>query len=233
MKKLREKSRYFTRGELALWLSSVLAIIISFFLFRGDSSLTLIASVVGVTSLIFCAKGNPVGQVLIIVFSIFYGVISFSFSYYGEMITYLGMTAPMAVASLVSWLKNPYDGNKSEVRVARMGELDLIWMVVLTAVVTALFYFILRAFHTANLVPSTVSVATSFLAVYLTFRRSACYALAYAANDAVLIVMWGLASVSDFSYLSVLVCFLVFMVNDLYGFINWKKMYNRQRASQP
>ena len=53
-----------------------------------------------------------------------YGVISFSFSYYGEMITYLGMTLPMAVFSLVTWLRNPYQGNKAEVEVSSVSNFE-------------------------------------------------------------------------------------------------------------
>ena len=61
--------------------------------------------------MIFNAKGNPIGQFLTIVFSLLYGIISYGFSYYGEMITYLGMTMPMSVFALVSWIKNPYKDN--------------------------------------------------------------------------------------------------------------------------
>ena len=86
-------------------------IIISFVIFDRENYLTLSASLIGATSLIFNAKGNPFGQLLMVVFSILYGIISFSFAYYGEMITYLGMTMPMAVFALISWLRNPYKGN--------------------------------------------------------------------------------------------------------------------------
>ena len=110
---------YFTKFELFLWCFSVICIIVSFVLFDRSNYLTLIASLIGVTSLIFNAKGNPFGQVLMVIFSLFYGVISFSFAYYGEMITYLGMTMPMAVFALIAWLKNPYKGNKLEVKVSR------------------------------------------------------------------------------------------------------------------
>lgn len=193
--------------------------------------MTLIASVIGATSLIFNAKGNPIGQVLMVIFSILYGIISYTFSYYGEMITYLGMTAPMAVFALISWLRNPYNGNKAEVKVNSLKKQETIFMSLLAAVITFGFYFILRYFHTANLIPSTISVTTSFLAVYLTFRRSPYFALAYAANDIVLIVLWILATLSDISYLSVIICFVAFLVNDIYGFINWLKMQKRQQRN--
>lgn len=207
-------------------------IIISFVIFDRENYLTLSASLIGATSLIFNAKGNPFGQLLMVVFSILYGIISFSFAYYGEMITYLGMTMPMAVFALISWLRNPYKGNKAEVRVNSVSNKEIVFMCVITAFVTVIFYFILNYFHTANMIPSTLSVTTSFVAVYLTFRRSPYFALAYAANDIVLIVLWVLASISDVRYVSVIVCFIAFLVNDIYGFINWHRMKIRQRENR-
>jgi len=163
-----------------------------------------------------------------IVFSLLYGVISFTFQYYGEMITYLGMTMPMAVFALISWLRNPYNGNRAEVKVNTIGKMETLLMWVLTAGITVLFYFVLKYFETANIVPSTISVTTSFLAVYLTFRRSPYFAVAYAANDVVLIVLWIMASMHDTRYISVVVCFAAFFVNDIYGYISWQRMKIRQ-----
>jgi nicotinamide mononucleotide transporter len=225
---LKNMSDYFTKKELLLWIGSILTILISFILFKGDNTLSLIASLIGVTSLIFCAKGNPFGQFLIIIFSLLYGIISFSYAYYGEMITYLGMTAPIALFSMITWLKNPYEGNKSEVEVKHLKLKDIIPMIILTVIVTFVFYFILDYFNTANLIPSTFSVTTSFLAIYLTTKRSPFYAVAYAANDLVLIVLWSIAAKTNITYVSVVVCFAVFLLNDIYGFINWQKMHKRQ-----
>ena len=222
---------YFTIPELILWILSVLSIVLSFCFFGGGNYLTLIASFIGVTSLIFNAKGNPTGPVLVVVFSVLYGIISFTFSYYGEMITYLGMTAPMAIVTLIVWLKNPYNGSRSEVTVNKLRRKESVLIFILTAVVTVAFYFILKAFNTANIIPSTISVSTSFLAVYLTFRRSEYFALAYAANDVVLIVMWIMATVEKLMYLSVVVCFMAFLANDIYGYISWRRMYRRQNAA--
>lgn len=228
MVKIKSAINYFSKGELLLWSLSVLFILVSFFAFDRENYMTLSASIIGATSLIFNAKGNPLGQILIVVFSVLYGIISFTFAYYGEMITYLGMTAPMAVFAFVSWIKNPYNGKKSEVKVNDLKFAEIIIMLLLTAAVTIIFYFILKFFNTANLLPSTLSVTTSFIAVYLTFRRRPYFALAYAANDIVLIVLWFLASLTDISYVSVTVCFIMFLVNDIYGFISWIKMRKRQ-----
>ena len=228
---MEKLTTYFSKGELTLWGSSAGLILISFFLFDRVNFMTLAASLVGTTSLIFNAKGNPIGQALMIVFSLLYGLISYTFSYFGEMITYLGMTGPMALFALISWLRNPYKGNHAEVAVNRLGSRELALMYVLTALVTLGFYFVLDYFNTANMIPSTLSVTTSFIAVYLTFRRSPYFALAYAANDVVLIILWVLAAKEDISYLSVIICFVMFLVNDLYGFVSWKWMEKRQMCA--
>ena len=221
---------YFSKLELILWSVSVIFIIVSFCIFDRESYLTLIASLIGVTSLIFNAKGNPIGQALMIIFSLLYGVISYTFAYYGEMITYLGMTMPMSLFALISWLNNPYRDNKAEVKVNSIGKVEQALMWLLALIVTVVFYFILNHFNTANIIPSTISVTTSFIAIYLTFRRCPTFALAYAANDIILIILWTLASIADIRYISVVVCFVAFLFNDIYGYISWQQMKRRQSS---
>ena len=229
--KIFSKLNYFSKTEKFLWFTSIFFITLSFLIFDRINYMTLTASLIGVTALIFCAKGNPFGQVLMIIFSALYGVISYGFRYYGEMMTYVGMSGPMALVSLVTWLKNPYEKNKSEVRVNALSCKDIIPMVFSTLIVTVVFYFILKHFNTNNLEISTLSITTSFIAVYLTAKRSEYFALAYAINDIVLIGMWIMATLSDISYLSVIICFVVFLVNDIYSFLNWKKMRKRQQMA--
>ncbi len=219
---------YFTKYEKILWLSSVTIILTSFLIFSRSDYLTLAASLIGATSLIFSAKAHPAGQFLMIAFSVIYGIISYKFSYYGEMITYLGMTGPMALFALISWIRHPFEKGRAQVAVNRIKRSEVCFMFIITLIVTGLFYFILKYFDTANLIPSTLSVATSFIAVYLTFRRDPYFALAYASNDIVLIVLWILAALENISYLSVIICFGVFLVNDLYGFINWLRIEKMQ-----
>ena len=228
---LRRVYNYFTPQERLLWGISAGAILLSFFLLDGRQYLTLAASLIGITAIIVNAKGNPLGQLLMVIFSLFYGYISYACAYYGEMITYLGMTGPMAALALISWLRHPFHGNRAQVQVNHISRREHGLLVLLTAGVTLGFYFILRALGTANLLPSTVSVATSFWAVYLTFRRSPLFSLGYAANDLVLIVLWVLASLEDVSYLSVVVCFAAFLVNDIYGFLNWRRMEKKQASA--
>ena len=231
---MKKREKCFALKEWCLLIGSFVLIVGAYLIFDRGQPLKLIASLIGATAIIFAGKGNPVAQILFVAFSLIYGYISFFCAYYGEMLTYVGMTLPMSVFSFITWLKNPYSSESSQVRVNHLKAKEIPFMAVLTVIVTVGFYFILKVFGTANLIVSTFSVATSFLAVYLTFRRSPFYALAYALNDIVLIVLWLLAAIANPSYFSVVACFIAFFVNDINGFLSWRKMQREQNLpTQP
>lgn len=214
------------RFEKCLWAFSVIVVLLSFLLAGSGDYMTLTASLIGVTALIFVAKGDVLGQILTIVFSIFYSIISVEFAYYGEMITYMGMSAPIAFMSVVTWLRNPY--SEKQVKINHLRGRSFVLLFVIAGFVTWGFYYILVYFNTANIIFSTISVTTSFLASALMMLRSPYYATAYAANDVVLIVLWVMATMEDISYLPMIICFVIFFINDIYGFINWSKMKKAQ-----
>ena len=228
--KIKNPFKDLTRFELGLWLTSAVVVIISFIFSPEKDVLTLVASLFGVTALIFIAKGYIIGQVLVIIFALLYGIVSFYNEYYGEVITYVCMSAPMAVMALISWATHPFKDTK-EVEVHKMTKWQIALMPILTACVTVAFYFILEFLGTANLFFSTVSVATSFAAVYMTFMRSPYYAVGYFLNDIVLIVLWVMASIEDIGNIPMILCFVMFLINDSYGFISWRRMERKQRNS--
>ena len=215
-----------TKGEKILWLGSLFVIFVSSAIVPDANWASVMTSLVGATALIFVAKGDPIGQLAGILFALLYGIISLHFRYYGETITYLGMSAPSAVWALAVWLKNPYSAH--QVKVASMSLKKWLLLFIGTAVVTYIMWHVLAFFNTANLTVSTISVITSFMASMLTMLRSPYYALFYTANDIVLIILWVLASVKDIAYVPMVLCFVIFLINDLYGFINWRRMLKRQ-----
>ncbi|MBO5945334.1 MAG: nicotinamide mononucleotide transporter [Clostridia bacterium] len=229
--KIKNPFSLLTRFELLLMSVSVITVTLSFLLSPERDYLTLIASLVGVVALIFISKGLIFGQVLVIIFAVFYGIVSFYFSYYGEMITYLLLTTPAAVAALVSWLKNPY-GSSRVVEVARLDKMKILILALFTVSATVAFYFILKALGNANLTVSTLSIATSALGSALTVLRSPLYAIAYTLNDIVLITLWAMASVESVAYLPMVFCFIMFLLNDLYGYFNWMRIRRHQSKSK-
>lgn len=220
----------FTKFEIGLWMVSVLTMTLGFIIAK-QGVLHFIASLVGVTGLIFHAKANVVGPALLVVFAALYGIVSLQNRYYGEMITYLLMSAPMEIVAIVEWLKHPHQ-ESAEVEICSLSKGKKIGLAVSTALVTVAFYFILSALDTASIWVSTLSVTTSFLAAALTFFRSPYYAIGYLFNDVVLIILWAIACVNDISNLVMVACFVMFFANDLYAFFNWLKMQSRQKIER-
>lgn len=232
MKKLRNPFKNLTKFEWCLWTFSLVAILVSFFVVRNTDYATLAVSLLGVTALIFAAKGDAFGLMIMLAFSLIYAFVSFSFRYYGEMIIYLCMQFPVCAFSLISWLKNPSKKGHYEVKVGKLTRIYVLVLCVSVVCVTTAFYFILRAFNTANLIVSTVSVATSFIALYLMTLRIPAYAVAFMFNDVVLIVLWSFACAKSLNYVPMVVCFSIFLINDLYSFISWTRRKKRQKNDE-
>ncbi len=140
-------------------------------------------------------------------FSAVYAVVSYFFGYYGEMIIYLAMQIPVCTTSLISWLKNPAKEGSAETKTGKLTPKYTVIMLISTAAVTTAFYFILRELKTENLIFSTISVATSFSALFLMVLRVPAYAAVFMLNDAVLIVLWSLACTQSLNYVPMVVCF--------------------------
>lgn len=214
-----------TTQELTIWVVSVTSIVLSGMLIGmliGNADLMLIiTSCIGVSGLIWVAKRKGMGQVLVVAFSVLYAIISIKNKYYGEMITYLFMTVPIALVTIKVWLNNMGEENTVEVKKETKKQILLIFLCSL--VVTYLMYYVLVYFDTSSIVLSTISITTSFLAATLMLVRSKYYAVAYAMNDVVLIGLWIIASMSNIENISMVVCFVIFLINDIYGFISWSK----------
>lgn len=224
--KISNPFKRLTKYELVLWITSMVVIAVSSLIAGEEGIVSSIASLVGVTALIFVAKGDAFGQLLTIIFSIFYGFISYKFKYYGELITYVCMSAPAALVTMITWLKHPY--TEHEVKVDKLGKSKWIFTAITSLIITVVFYFVLKALGTANLMVSTLSILTSSFACILLILRSPYYAVAYSTNDIVLIILWILATIESIKYLPMILCFVMFLANDLYGFYNWKRMRKRQ-----
>lgn len=216
------------KREWILWIFSIAVVGVSSAFAGGEGILSTVASLIGVTALIFVARGDAYGQIITIVFSILYGIISYKFKYYGEMITYVFMSAPAAFVTLIAWLKHPYK-DSHEVKVDSMTKNKWLMTIGLSLVITVVFYFLLKALGTSNLVVSTISILTSSFACILLILRSPYYAIAYSSNDIVLIILWILATIENVKYLPMIFCFVMFLANDLYGFYNWCKMKKTQK----
>ena len=219
--------------EKLFLLISLLIIIVCFFLGTDKNILSLITSILGVITVIFGAKGLVWAPVVNLLYNIVYIILSYTQGFYGEVLIYIFMMTPINIAMIVSWLKNKSKEDENIVEVNKLNKKEYILLFVFTLIVAVGFYFILKALHTTALFISTISLIDSFIATYLLYRRCSNYALSYIVNDIILIVLWSFSIKNNgVAYLPMVLSFLVFLVNDVYGLISWKKRERKQNKKE-
>ena len=200
------------------------AIIVSFFLETEKNYLSFFTSLLGVYSVILIAKGLLLAPITDIAYNVLYAILAFTQRYYGESIIYVFLMIPISSIAIYQWLHHKDENNKSYVRVNKIFLKEFVILIVLTILLSFLFFFLLRALNTNNLVISTISLSTSVLASYFFLRRSSFYALFFILNDIILIGMWSMILFSvGIEYLPTVISLVAFFVNDIYGFVIWKK----------
>ena len=220
--------RGFERKEWILYGLSLFVVVGSNFFSNDVNFINILSSILGVTTLIFIAKGRVFGQVMAVAFGVVYSLSALRLRYYSEIVTHFCMSVPIAVFSIIAWLKNPSGNTDGAVKIRKFSIREILVLFVLTSVVTLAFYFILQALNTPNLMVATISVATGFAAAYLLLRRISWYAVAYVLNDIILIVLWSIASLENLENLTMVACFIMFLLNDSYAFIRWKLREKQQ-----
>lgn len=219
--------------EKLFLLISLLIIIICFFLGTDKNILSLVTSILGVITVIFGAKGLVWAPVVNLLYNIVYIILSYTQGFYGEVLIYIFMMTPINIAMIVSWLKNKSKEDENIVEVNKLNKKEYILLFGFTLIVAFGFYFILKALNTTALFISTISLIDSFIATYLLYRRCSNYALSYIVNDIILIVLWLYAIRNNgIAYLPMVLSFLVFLVNDIYGLISWKKRERKQNEKE-
>ena len=87
-----------------------------------------------------------------------------------------------------------------------------------------ILYFVLKYFHTSQLMVSSFSMITSLVATYLIVRRNKYSFAFFIGNDIILIILWGIPVLQgDFSLLPIIIENIVLLMNDAYGLKNWNE----------
>ncbi|MDE5654208.1 MAG: nicotinamide riboside transporter PnuC [Clostridia bacterium] len=213
-------------AELILYIAGLALITVMSICFNA-SWISAVTGILGLSCVMFAAKGKVIGIFFTWGMIIFYSILSFQNKYYGEVFINLCMMFPMTIIQLISWLKHL--GKDYVVKVNSITKKEIIIVSVVAVISFAVFYFVLRAIHTSQLIFSTISIVTSILATYFQSRRSKYGFLSFLFNDAVLCVLWFFATLDDIKNIAMLIAVALYVVCDIYGFISWGVLQKRQQ----
>jgi len=219
----------FTIFDYCLLLIGLCATITVSIIFKGNI-FAIFTSVLGITGVFFTAKGYIIGAFLAILQCLFYSVIAFKNAFYGEVIIYLAFLIPLNIVIIFQWLKNRSKQDKMVVKINKISFKEIALIFFGSVIIFVAGYFILKAFNTANLILSTISVTVGIVGNYLNLRRDKRSFYVFITNNSVVIVMWLVYAIqsNDFSVLPLIICCCTNIVSNIYGIINWTKLYKKQ-----
>jgi len=212
--------------KLFLIFGTITAFVLTF-LFKGtwiDLGYTLLYF----WTALLLAKGKYACYIIGIISTFFYAFVSYSNSYYGEVIIAMCCTLPLMIVGLVNWLK--HQDNTNTVVIKEISKKELIIVLLTQAIMFIGYYYLLKIFNTNNLLVSTFSIIASIIATYLTARRSEYGFVGFIINDIILITLWSIPVIGgNTNLIPVLLCPVLLLINDIYGVYNWKKIKNKQK----
>lgn len=222
------KFKDWTRFEKTLLIGSILIVSLTAIVFNSDV-LTPVCSIVGIITALLLAKGKYMGQVFGVLICLLYSIVSFRNEFYGEVIVYLGISLPMYVMGIISWIKHQ-EQKTNAVKVNKISKKE--WIIVSFASIFVFvgIYFLLKAFNTNQLFVSSLSVLDSLFSSYLLIRRSKYGFYFYVVND---IVLWGIPCIiGSYFLIPMLMNPVINLINDIYAIYNWKRLEKIQETKK-
>ncbi|AYA77920.1 nicotinamide riboside transporter PnuC [Bacillus sp. Y1] len=219
-----------TRFEMG-WLAIFTMINLYLFFAWEDSFIGLISSISGMLCVVLVAKGKISNYYFGIVQTATYAYIAYGYGLYGEAMLNGLFYFPIQFIGIYLWSKNKTKhGVKGEdVTVKSLTKSGWVTTVVTVTIFTIVYGFFLKYLGGNNVWTDSATNVLSVTAQILMLKRFAEQWLLWIAVNVLSIFLWLSALISqggnDFS---MLVMWSAFLVNSIYGYINWRKLYMKQ-----
>jgi nicotinamide mononucleotide transporter len=219
-----------TRFEIG-WLFTFTLINIYLFFAWSDSLLGLISSISGMLCVVLVAKGKIANYYFGIVQTLTYAYIAYGYGLYGEVMLNALFYFPVQFIGIYMWKKNKTEhGVKGEdVIISSLTKKGWFYTVLSILILTIGYGFFLK-FLGGNLVwTDSATNVLSIAAQILMLKRYTEQWLLWISVNVLSIFLWLGALISqggnDFS---MLVMWSAFLVNSIYGYVNWRKLSIKQ-----
>lgn len=216
-----------------IWLASFTLVTVYLYVALDDTWIGLCASLTGMLSVVLVAKGKTFNYYPGIVNVILYAFVAYGQKYYGEVMLNLLYFLPMQFIGLIMWRKNKVSEQKqNDVKIAVLRSSERIWWSVLCVVATVAYGFVLKQLGGALPFIDSLTAVLSIVAMIFMVKRLVEQWVVWVIIDLFTIYMWVVAFLADGNDISILVMWSAYLVNALYGLLNWIRQYRAQKEGQ-
>jgi nicotinamide mononucleotide transporter len=219
-----------TKFEIS-WLFTFTMVNIYLFFAWSDSLIGLISSISGMLCVVLVAKGKIANYYFGIVQTLTYAYIAYGYGLYGEVMLNALFYFPIQFIGIYLWKKNKSDQvvKGEDVKVKSLTSLGWLYTVLSILILTIAYGLFLKYLGGKFVWNDAATNVLSIAAQILMLKRFTEQWLLWIAVNVLSITLWLSALISqggnDFS---MLVMWSAFLVNSIYGYVNWRKLYQKQ-----
>ena len=193
--------------------------------------LGFISSLTGMLCVVLVAKGKISNYYFGIVQTGTYAYISYTYGLYGEAMLNGLFYFPLQFVGIYLWSKNKVNQSTTgeDVKVKTLTKKQWIQLIIIAIITSALYAYFLHLIGGQQVRIDSVAVVLSIIAQILMIKRYAEQWILWIVVNGLSIVLWAITLLkSDGNDWSMLVMWTAFLVNSVYGYVNWIKMSKKQ-----
>jgi nicotinamide mononucleotide transporter len=215
------------------WLLLFTAVNIYLFFAWDDSLLGLISSITGMLCVVLVAKGKISNYYFGIIQTSTYAYIAYTYGLYGEAMLNGLFYFPVQFIGIYMWRKSRLKETESvkgeDIPVQRLSNNGWLKLLAIVAISIVAYGFFLKYLGGNSVWIDSATNVLSIAAQILMLKRFAEQWALWISVNVLSIILWFGALVSTGGNdISMLVMWSAFLVNSIYGYINWTKMSKKQ-----
>lgn len=216
-----------------VWLFAFTAVTIYLYVALDDTLIGLLASLTGMLSVVLVAKGKTWNYYPGIINVVLYAFVAYGQKYYGEVMLNLLYFLPMQFIGLIMWRRNGVSEEKrNDVKVAVMTNRARLYWSLLCLAATIAYAWVLKAMGGALPFIDSLTAVLSIVAMIFMVKRYVEQWVVWIIIDVLTIYMWLVAFMGDGNDVSILVMWIAYLANAIYGWLNWRAQYRVQKEEQ-
>lgn len=214
------------------WLLIFTTINIYLFFAFDDTLIGLVASLTGMLCVVLVAKGKISNYFFGAINTALYAYLSYKQQLFGEVMLNGLFYFPIQFIGFYLWSKKKTKTNGvTTIEVKRLTKNG--WLITISIAVTAIISYALLLKYLGGKqvwLDSSTNVL-SIIAQILMLKRFAEQWVIWIVINLLSITMWSIAFMTSGESITILVMWSAYLVNSIYGYINWSKLAKEQEAS--
>lgn len=214
-----------------MWMGIAVTLILILSIISKTELIKIIASVCGVIYILGIAKEKRSSQIFGLVNTAIYAYLMFNDKVYGSAI-YNGLYClPMLVYTYFNWGKAKDETGK-KVKISSYSIKARCYLIISAIAVVTIYYVIASRFGINYVLVDALTITCGVFGMYAISKKKIEQWYAFIIVNIANISMWVIETIKDTSNATMVLMFIIYMINNIYGLNVWKKTMNNNINKQ-